>query len=137
MLGLLSSALSLSGQSVCFWTSSSPATSAFFASFIFLFVLASPDALESFRTLATCVFLIAAGLHDALGLGSLGNLGALGCFGAFGSFVLFFLLEGAFNPPVAVSLVDLLGTLGFGSGGLHSSLSSSLLADWEKDLVAE
>lgn len=137
-LGPLSSAVSSSGQSVCFFSLSSPAISSFLpSSFFFLFVPANPDAPESFRSLATCVFRPAAGLHRALGLGSLGNLGDLGCFGAFGSFVLAVLLAGAFNPPVALSLAVLLGALGFGSGGLHSSLSSSLLAVWEKDLMAE
>lgn len=97
----------------------------------FLFGPANP---ESISTLDPRVFWSAPGLRGTLSLGFLGNLGALGCFG---SFVFAILLAGAFDFPVDGSLTSLLGAFCFGSGGLHSSLSSSLLAVWEKELKTE
>lgn len=54
----------------------------------------------------------------------------------FGSVLLAVLLSGAFGSFDAGSLVAL-RVLVFGSEGLHSSLSSSLLVVWEKDLIEE
>ena len=135
MLGPLSSAVSTSGQSVCFSPLSSPSLSS--SSDFFLFVPANPRAPEPFWTLAACVFLSAAGLRGTLGLGSLGTLGALGGLGSFGTFGLAVLLAGAFFSPAVWSLPVLVRAFGFGSGGFHSSISSSLLAVTEKDLMRE
>lgn len=138
ILGPLSSALSPAGQSVCFSPLPSPGlSSCSISSFFFLFVPAITDAPESFRAVQACVFFSAADLRGALGLGSLGTLGALGSLGAFGSFGLAVLLAAAFFSPAAGALAVFLVAFGFGSEGLHSSLSSSLLFVWEKDLVVE
>lgn len=125
MLGTLSSAVFLFGPSILF-NSPSPTMS----SFIF-----APSKPESFTTSDAWVFRHAAALRGTLGFGSLGTFGALGCLGSFGSLGFAVLLAGAFTfPAVDGSPTSLVGAFCFESGGLHSSVSSSLLAVWLKDL---
>lgn len=97
------------------------------SSVCFLFVPTNEVTAELF-SLETGFFCSALGFRVLLCLGFWDTLGSLGTFG------LAVLLAAAFFVPAAVFLVVLLE--GFGSGGLHSSASSSSLLDaWQKDLM--
>lgn len=127
MLGPLVEAGCSSGHFVCCFCVFPPA-SLFFLPSLFCFILATgnPDSPVFFTSLAVFVFFSAAGL---------GFFGPSGSMDSFGSDLLAVLLKG-FGSFDAGSLVAL-RVLVFGSDGLHSSLSSSLLAVWEKDLIGE
>lgn len=116
-----------SGHFVCCFFVFRPA-SLFFLPSLFCFTLATgnPDSPVFFTSLPVFVFFSAAGL---------GFFGPSGFMDSFGSDLLAVLLKG-FGSFDAGSLVAL-RVLVFGSDGLHSSLSSSLLAVWEKDLIGK
>lgn len=136
LLGPLLLAVSSSGRFVCWCVF--PLTLFFFCPWFFCFFLVpgNSDCTVFFKTSAVFVFLSGAGLHDTLGLGYWGCSGAWGCEDSCGSVLLAVLLRGAFSSFDAGSLLAL-RVLVFASDGLHSSLSSSLLAVWENDLTGE
>lgn len=113
-----------SGHFVCCFFVFPPAT--LFSLFCFILATGSPDSPVFFTSLAVFVFFSAAGL---------GYLGSSGSMDSFGSDLLAVLLRGF--GSFDVGSLAALRVLAFGSDGLHSSISSSLLAVWEKDLIGE
>lgn len=126
MLGPLVEVGCSSGHFICCFFVFPPA-SLFFLPSLFCFILdtGNADSPVFFTSLAVFVFFSGAGL---------GFFGPSGSMDSFGSDLLAVLLKG-FGSFDAGSLA--LRVLVFGSDGLHSSLSSSLLAVWEKDLIGE
>lgn len=130
LLGPLVVAGCSSGHLACCFFAFPPPTLFFFPSLLcFFLVPGNPDSPVFFKS--RVVFFSAAGLSDTPGLGYLASCGSID---SFGSDLLAFLL-GGFSSFDVGSLVAL-RVLVFGSDGLHS-LSSSLLAVWEKDLTGE
>lgn len=122
-----------SGDLVCCFFVFPPAPLFFFPSlFCFILVPDNRDSPVFFTFLAVFVLFSAAGLGDTPDLEHLGSSGSMD---SFGSDLLAVLLRGFSSFDVG-SLVAL-RALAFGSDGLHSSLSLSLLAVWEKDLIGE